>query len=499
VTGAHAFKTGVQWGFGGNRHQRKIYGDNIDLYQEYQTVNGVRSPQSVIVYSTPQEARERIKYDLGIYVQDSYSHKRLTISPGVRFELFNTFVPAQASPAGRFVPFRQFDKIENLPNWKDAAPRFGAVYDVAGDGKTAIKMHVGKYMQAFSTVGFAAVYNPMVIASDRRTWTDLNSDDIAQNNEIGPVNTPFNISGVSNRVPDPGIKRPYQWEYNLGIQREVIPGMSVSANWVRRDFKRIFWTDNVLVSESDYTLVNIPNPLSPSEMIPIYNLNVAKRGVLQQVDKNSDVNGRWYNGVDFGFTSRIRGGNLYGGTSIGRQLTSSCQVDDPNSLRFCDQRKLDIPYSAQFKLAGSYPLPYAIQVSGSWQGYPGTAGGTARQDSVYDPAINRIVDPSLNVNYNVTNAIVRATNPAVTLTQASITVPLLTPGTKYLKRWNQVDVRLAKKFQVGRVKLQGQFDMFNAFNGSSILGVVETYGSTLDRPTSILQGRLFAAGMQMNF
>jgi len=408
-------------------------------------------------------------------------------------------VPAQASAPGRFVPFRQFDKIENLPNWKDAAPRFGAVYDLRGDGKTALKMHIGKYMQAFSTVGFAAVYNPMVIASDRRTWTDTNRDDIAQDTEIGPVNTPFNVSGTSNRVPDPNIKRPYQWEYNVGIQREVISGMSVSANWVRRDFKRIFWTDNILVAPTDYTVVNVPNPLNPSEQIPIYNLNVAKRGQVQQVDKNSDVNGRWYNGVDFGFTSRIRGGNIYGGASIGRQLTSSCEVDDPNSLRYCDLRKLDIPYQTQFKLAGSYPLPYGVQVSGNWQGYPGTVGGTARQDSVYDPAINRIPDASLNVNYNVTNTIVRATNPNATLTQASVTVPLLVPGTKYLKRWNQVDVRLAKKFMVSKVKMQGQFDMFNILNGSSILGTVESFGPTLDRPTSILQGRLFAVGVQMNF
>ena len=107
---------------------------------------------------------------------------------------------------------------------------------------------------------------------------------------------------------------------------------------------------------------------------------------------------------DVGFSARIRGGNIYGGTSIGRQLTSSCEVDDPNSLRYCDLSELDIPYSAQFKLAGSYPLPYDIQLSGSWQGYPGTVGGTARQDSVYDPALNRIPDSSLNVNYNVTPA-----------------------------------------------------------------------------------------------
>lgn len=163
------------------------------------------------------------------------------------------------------------------------------------------------------------------------------------------------------------------------------------------------------------------------------------------------------------------------------------------------QRELGIPYSTQFKLAGSYPLPYGINFSGSWQGYPGTPSSTDRQDAVYDTAINRVIDPSLNVNYNVTNTIVRQTNPSVTLTQASITVPLLKPGTKYLDRWNQLDLRFAKRFTVGKVRLQGQFDMFNALNGSNILNRVETFGATLDRPTAILQGRLLAVGMQMSF
>ena len=106
-----------------------------------------------------------------------------------------------------------------------------------GDGKTAIKAHAGKYMRAFSTVGFAAVYNPMVRQTDRRTWSDRNGDDIAQDSEIGPVVTPFNVSGVINRCADPDIRRPYQWEYSLGLQRELVSGVSVSFNWVRRDFQ----------------------------------------------------------------------------------------------------------------------------------------------------------------------------------------------------------------------------------------------------------------------
>jgi hypothetical protein len=42
-------------------------------------------------------------------------------------------------------------------------------------------------------------------------------------------------------------------------------------------------------------------------------------------------------------------------------------------------------------------------------------------------------------------------------------------------------------------------DIFNILNASSILSTNETFGQSLDRPTSILQGRLIAIGAQMTF
>jgi hypothetical protein len=269
--------------------------------------------------------------------------------------------------------------------------------------------------------------------------------------------------------------------------------VSVSANWVRRDFRRLFWTDNVLTTHDDFTIAPVPNPLDPREVIPIYNLNPAKRGQVREVDKNSDLNKRWYNGFDVGVTARVGRGTVFGGTSIGHQIFVNCEVDDPNSLRYCDQRDLDIPYLVQFKLAGSYSLPWQIQVSGTWQGYPGVPSGTARQDVLYSAALNRVEDPSLNVNYIVDRTVVPS------LTPASVTVPLIAPGSSYLDRWNQVDVRLARKFVIRGVQAQGQFDIFNVLNANSVLGEVETYGTSLHRPTAILQGRLFAAGVQVSF
>jgi hypothetical protein len=134
-----------------------------------------------------------------------------------------------------------------------------------------------------------------------------------------------------------------------------------------------------------------------------------------------------------------------------------------------------------------------VHLSGSWQGLPGVPVGTARQDAEYVAAQNRVPDASLNVEYNVT----RTQIPALTVT--SITVPLIKPGTQFLDRRNQIDVRLSKKVKVGNVDLSGQFDIFNLLNASTILSQTEQFGSALGRPTAILQGRLFAMGMQLGF
>jgi hypothetical protein len=297
------------------------------------------------------------------------------------------------------------------------------------------------------------------------------------------VQTPFNVTGLSNRVPDPDISRPYQWEINAGVQREIVPRLSVSANWVRRAYRDLFWTDNILTTFDDYTIVQIQNPIDQAESIPIYNLNTAKRGQVQQIDKNSNDNRRWYNGFDFGFSSRLGQGNVFGGVNMGRLTSVLCEVDDPNDLRFCDQRQLNVPYVTQFKLSGSYPLPQDVRVSGAWQSYPGALFSGSGD----------VVEPSFNTNYIVDRTIVP------TLTQSSVTVKLVEPGTKFLSRWNQIDLRLSKRIQIQSVQLEGQFDVFNLLNSSSVLNINQTYGPSLDRPTSILQGRLFAVGAQVRF
>src|SRR5262249_45086660 len=145
----------------------------------------------------------------------------------------NGEIQEQSAPAGRFATVRHFERVPCMPCWFDVTPRLGVAYDLFGDAKTALKASVNRYM-AGQTLGFAQRYNPFQTQSDVRTWNDANNDDIAQDTEIGPSNNNAFGLPVLSRRPDPDIKREYDWEFGLGVQHELVRGISVSAGWYHR-------------------------------------------------------------------------------------------------------------------------------------------------------------------------------------------------------------------------------------------------------------------------
>ena len=87
------------------------------------------------------------------------------------------------------------------------------------------------------------------------------------------------------------------------------------------------------------------------------------------------------------------------------------------------------------------------------------------------------------------------------LTSASLTLPLVAPGTEFLPRLSQLDLSFAKSFSIGSRKIQGQIDMFNVANKNTELTYRSTnYDTTAYlQPSSVLQGRMFRIGLQMKF
>jgi hypothetical protein len=483
VTGSHALKAGLQWHIGQNWINRDANGDLTARFRD-----GV--PDSVIVYNTPTRLYDLMKADLGLYVQDSWTLKRLTINPGLRWEYFNSAIQANAVEAGRFVPARSFGEAPDVPNWKNVAPRFGVVYDLTGDAKTALKGSINKYNRNYTT-DFANRYDPLALQSDTRNWADCdyipgtskcsgkvlptNGDGIVQDNEIGPSNNKT-LGILPTRRADPNIKRPYDIEYAAGVTRQVMRGVSVTGAWYRRETYNLEQQVNTLVAVSDFASFTTPSPLGNGETITIYNLNASKQGLVDLLDTTAtdrSLTRVSYDGLELSFSARLpRGGSLFGGWSADRLIAVSCAGNDPNTFRYCDQSQYGVPFRSDYKLTGSYPIVWDVQVGVALQSYAGLP-----------LAVNWAVPLNLFPGGR--------TQP--------VTVNLVPPGNRYLDRWTELDLSFRKVFTIGRYRVDGALDMFNALNSNVVLSQNQNFGSTLGQPQAVLQGRLLRLSTQIKF
>jgi hypothetical protein len=518
VSAAHNVKAGFHWSWGPYENTRDT---NADLQQVY--TNGV--PTRVNVYNTPLRYEDRLLADLGIYAQDSWSPNRLTLNYGVRWEYHKSEVAAEASPPGRFQPARQYGPIP-MPIWKDLAPRFGVVYDLFGDAKTAVKFSFNRYNESRTTF-FANRYNPLSVQTAQLAWTDLNGDDIAQGElgcvyltagcEINFATLPTTFGQPRLNTVDPDFKRVYNLETAIGVQHELLPRLSVSTNYYRRSFHNLRVTDNLLRTMSDYQPYNLFHPIT-GQPFQVWDVKPAAAALVQNFDTNSDGRSHIYHGVDLTLSGRLpRGATLFGGFVTEKNLRNICdEPDDPNMLLYCDDSGNGIPWRPVFKLSGSVPLPWGVNVSATWQDLAGRPLGltTAVGNKISGPGYGDTGSP-VGTNWQITNASrypadCPAPCPAgqlifpagaTRLTSPSVTVPLVAPGTEFLPRIRQLDLSVAKWFQVRRTRLQGQLDIFNVGNSNAVAAVSSTlYGtSAYRRPASVLQARMIRLGIQLKW
>jgi hypothetical protein len=452
---------------------------------------------------------------------------KLTLNYGARFDYLKQRVVGQKAQIGRFANIAAYDDIV-LPTWKDFSPRVSAVYNLSGDGRTAVRVGYNKFVTA-QTTGFAQLYNPTALTTQQLAWTDVNGNDIADGErgcagypsvgcEINFAGLPSNFGVRSLAQFDPDLKRPYQMALNAGVTHEVLTGLTLAFEYFRSDFNNITVRQNSLRTAASYDQVSIASPLDGSS-IAVW---LPKPGVASQVaniDSTSDDMQRTYNGFDMSFNARMRGGiRAFGGFNLERTINDVCvsAQSDPNRSLYCNQADSGIPWQKQFKATIVYPLPWqGISVSMAYQGLNGYLTGTAAQayggftagtgfDRPNGLGTFYLVAPTTRYAADckgacTPGALVLPTMAASGL--ASISVPLVAPETEFTPRINQVDFSVSKSFVFGAIRVNPKLDLFNALNSDDYTAVASAqYGAaTYLRPSTILQGRIIRVGADVRW
>jgi hypothetical protein len=290
--------------------------------------------------------------------------------------------------------------------------------------------------------------------------------------------------------------------------------VSVSATYYRRWFGNFVVTDDLLRDPADFNSFCVTAPSDSRlpngggyQVCGLYDVNPARFGGIRNFRTGAENFGKQtetWNGADLSLNARLANGIiLQGGLATGKTATDACEIANArpdvtysNSLyigvysgnspagvppaQYC---QTETPWLTNVKFVGSLPMPGGFQVAATFQNIPGAA---------------------LYANYVVTNAVASAAlgRNLAAGANSSLTVNIVEPGTLYHDRFNQVDVRATKDFQLGALRVRGMVDLYNALNANTVIAANNTYGTNGAAwlvPQVILSGRIVKFGAQLSF
>ncbi len=298
ATSQHNIRAGYQYDLGRNdQYTYSISHFPSGLRANFR--NGV--PESVSTYNTPVTIFQDVT-EHGLFVQDKWTpHRKLTLNLGARLDRTTSRMPASCQEETIFIAGRCFDAIDRIPDWLDVAPRAAAIYDVFGDGRTAIKVGANRYMVGIGT-GTIDLVNPIRVTSDTRSWADRNGDGIPQLSELGP-STGFNL-GTTNRY-QAGFERPYAAEYSVEFEQQVLNDVVMSVGYFNRRFRRTIGSRNLAVPFESYAPLQVTEVTS-GRAVTVYNQAPALRGRFDVLWDNASELDRNFNGVDVSAQQTVR-------------------------------------------------------------------------------------------------------------------------------------------------------------------------------------------------
>jgi hypothetical protein len=413
------------------------------------------------------------EYDLkthALYLQDTFTVKRLTLNLGVRWDRQADEALAANVPANPIIPAimpaLSFPGINSGVVWNDISPRLGMTYDLFGTGKSVARASYSMYFGQMGPGQLAGELISIAQVSVRYPWADLNGDTFVQANELNTTTfltksasfDPTNpTSYLSPGAVDSNLKNDRTREFVLGLQQEIMRNLAVELNYVWRKYDQFTWTDRTNWDSNNF----VPFTLAPTncgptaECNPITYYRATSPQPSPYIRTNQPDRYRDYNGVEFALTKRYSdrwAANVsFAWNKAVDQWDSLAGVEDPTNLVNLDGASF-APESAGsgvdgvfnnaewlFKASGQYTMFWDIGVAGSasvTQGYPFPQhiAVTSRGNSIADANV--------------------------------FLYPL---GDVRLPNLFVADFRVDKSFNFGGMRIIPSIDIFNLTNSSEIL------------------------------
>jgi hypothetical protein len=540
VTGSHAAKLGTRFHQNDSTFPKNYY-NNAQL--KYNFRGGV--PYQLTMYADQASEQHQQNRIFAVYAQDRWTLNRLSLQGGLRFEhLGDQFAQQQMGP-NRFLPAAvTFQHQEGPLSLRDIQPRFGASYDVFGNGKTAAKFFLGRYVTTTNTVDEWLFYSPAgnghFVTQTNRPWDDrsglgINGDYVPQcdllnpaaNGECGAMSNPNFGKTVNQLTVDPDTtsgwnKREYSWDLTAGVTQQIAPRVSAELDYIRRTWGNLKTTINRALTPADFDtfVYNVPRdpklPDGGGYALTFRDIKPAKFGVydnFQTFTSNIGGSSNTYNGVDFTVNARLRNVTIQGGTSTGNVIEDECGVVAQHPEMYISGLGWGgaLDFFKQFNPSiGQWPEAFCHRESGWQTNFKGLASYTVPRIDVLLSATWKSVPYPGNNFPSVTSQSLGGTVLAVPIAETNLGRPLssglpieflniVEPGALYGDRLNQADMRLGKNLRYGRTKTLFALDIFNVFNSNTPDVYQQTYGPTYLNPLSITVGRFFKISAQIDF
>jgi hypothetical protein len=451
-----------------------------------------------------------------IYVQDTYTRGRITLSAGLRFDhQWDEANPASVSGHPFFgkatltgLVFPHLPAIEfpghdtGGAKFNDLSPRVSLNWDVKRDGRNVVRLNYARYSAQLGTGTLSSTYNPIGASFVRYPWTDLNGDKVVQPNEINISGTPLSYGGnynpnnptalTSPGTNDPNIRNQHTDELIVGFDKQFGNSFAIGVAGIYRKYKGFAWSDTTNWTEANYAAVSYTPPASScpasqgAQCQTITYFQPTSPLPAAYVYTNLPGYSRDYKGVEI--TARKRMSNkLMANASFtwgdAPEYYPSGSYEDPTNItnrdagQFAPQSTTsgieNVYVNAKWmaRLSVSYSLPWQMNVAGFYNARTGY------------PWLQAIQTPS------------RANGAGIT------SVFLEKQGDNRLPNFQNLDLRLDKAFNIsGSAKLVVAMDAFNVFNSNTALArrTVQN-ASNANNISAILAPRVFRFGARLTW